>query len=98
MKSGCVAHNQRGCSENKSRKGHRHMHLRRMAAVLLSVRQKPNSPGAVSDTVGIHLVTMCNSCSDQSVGSKKEGGPRSLAIGQIHSTPFMERAGHTGDR
>ena len=48
------------------------MYLRRMAAVLLSVRQKPNSPGAVSDTVGIHLVTMCNSCSDQSVGSKKE--------------------------
>ena len=74
MKSGCAAHNQRGCSENKSRKGHRHMYLRRMAAVLLSVRQKPNSPGAVSDTVSIRLVTMCNSCSDQSVGSKKEGG------------------------
>lgn len=91
VRSGCVAHNQCGCSENKSRKGHRHMCLRRMAAILLSVRQKPNSPGAVNDTFSISLVTVCNSYPDQSVGSKKEGGPRSLAIGQIHSTPFMGR-------
>ena len=66
------------------------MCLRRMAAILLSVRQNLTVLVWSVITVGIRLVTMCNSRSDQSVGSKKEGEPRSLAIGQIHSTPFME--------
>ena len=60
--------------------------------MLLSVRQKPNSPGAVSDTVSIRLVTMCNSCSDQSVGSKKEASLSLFFLSTSFSASFHSRS------